>query len=373
MPDYKAEFDSMVALLVETDPSQSDLLASQLRAEWGSRWRTIIKEHRDARGASMPSFYFDYVENPLLNLQAAYSRPSHCGYIAIYSAAVPIVFDLFYRLLSHPKVLPTVGNAGAESDRGNLGLFIDYRTILANRPPSRQLLSDLAPLDAERRQYAHWLAEIALTFLMLHELAHITLGHCEHAGGGSPLVELAATGPSSGGLGRQAFEIAADCAASLATYLSLLVKVSDRHKAERAMMEKGTTLVVPDQLIIFDWVFAIYVMFWAFGQEIDLSRLDIATHPPAPRRATRAFNCVYAFLKREIGEDARQQMARECERGINAGAIALDQISGGALRPKLDQYQILEENGTMNAHLQRIVAEWDKIKTDIKKYQHGDM
>src|SRR2546421_441590 len=91
------------------------LFDGRLLAEVKASADEVIRKHCDARGPKMPHIHFDFIDSPRIQAWAWYSRPIHSGYIGMYAGTVFLLYDIFYRMMSHPKILPTIGDASLES------------------------------------------------------------------------------------------------------------------------------------------------------------------------------------------------------------------------------------------------------------------
>jgi hypothetical protein len=353
-------------------------LANQLRSAYLSKAKEIIQGHIIARGAAMPAFYFNYVNNPELNLKAGYDRNDHCGYVGIFTGAVPLIYDMFYRMLSHPKILPEIGNVAIESARQpycSEGLWSDYNELFVHRGNHGKHLANVLPADPSRRKHANQLAECALEFLILHELAHITFGHCEYANthlGLSLLTELNAKNPPAvNNLKRQAIECAADGYAALTSWSGRLQRISESEKSAKALLDKSTRMVVPDELIMFDWSFSIYTMFLMFDNDTDSTSMEGSLYPSPRHRMIRALHGVHNLMRYKAPENAKLQMEKASQAAIDAAGMALVEITNGTAVSRLNVMATLYENGSFDAHWGKIVAEWHNIESEVAKFQHA--
>lgn len=91
----------------------------------------------------------------------------------------------FMALLTHPAILPQVGDVAQERARfdwAESGLFDLTVGAMYKHPPreDNQLPIWLYPQTEERRMYALLLANLAIEYITCHELAHILCGHIDY-------------------------------------------------------------------------------------------------------------------------------------------------------------------------------------------------
>ena len=134
------------------------------------------------------------------------------------SGAIFLIYELFFRMMSHPGVIVRVGNPGREQVRPShsAGLFTNHEHLKASRTGSwiEQ------PNDPTRTAHASLMAVQVVDFIVHHEIAHIRHGHCEYLNSrlGIPFIaEAVATGGPHADLFlmRQALEVDADTFAAV--------------------------------------------------------------------------------------------------------------------------------------------------------------
>ncbi|HSR68260.1 MAG TPA: hypothetical protein VLU25_09985 [Acidobacteriota bacterium] len=166
-------------------------------------------------------FHFDLVANEHLNATASRYGGTHL--IGLNVGTILNLETFFSMLLSHPKVLPEVGDCSREMQWISSLSACDWRqpcktalkgAALLQEPPSS------FPLDEARRLYAHRLAILSVDFVFFHEMGHLANGHIEFLetrGRGAALRELESGGPPAAdeALDLQALEFNADSHAIL--------------------------------------------------------------------------------------------------------------------------------------------------------------
>jgi hypothetical protein len=126
---------------------------------------------------SVPEIKFGFLH--CLELGAKAKRTAEgVYYIGLNSGSVLLMYDTFYRMLSHKEILTEIGDC----DRENIshpslpGYHIDALWI-----KNKSTIDDteLLPKDPTRYCYARHLADLALNFLLVHELNHVAHGHLD--------------------------------------------------------------------------------------------------------------------------------------------------------------------------------------------------
>ena len=322
----------------------------------------------------MPLFYFDYVDHPSLQAWAYYDKPEHCGMIGMHTGAVLLVYDLFYRTLSHPQILKSIGNASAESDArtfSKLGIYGNYKRLEKARGKSLTL-SDVMPRDPERREYAERLAKIAMEFFVLHEVSHVTYGHSEYFNDPkTPLfMEFSGGVSKRDPLVRQFTEIVADSHAALTSWIRRLQNADLSDRTRRGKLDKSPEIVVPDELFMFDWTFAIIYMFWLFDHDTDPKKIAASTHPPPLQRMELANTDIFRMLKKMAPPDAQEQWDRARTKAAIEANDSLGIFGSGQMLKKLRDYSKLKIDGMLDDHLTNIMDVGQKVKGDISKFSH---
>src|SRR5260370_38279539 len=145
---------------------------------WVRRVKTALDVMR------LPEIYFDYLSSGSVNAVA--SETLGYGYIGRTWGAIAVLGDLFFRMLSHPDVLPFIGISSGEALDESLkdGISLDATSFQARRrgdtDPRQNQVWATVPKDPLRCHFARLCGRAATDFLILHELAHIGYGHLRY-------------------------------------------------------------------------------------------------------------------------------------------------------------------------------------------------
>lgn len=128
----------------------------------------------------LKQFHFDFIERQSLNAIA--SSRDEVGLVACHSGSFDNIASFFTLLLSHPKVLPGVGDPSREKDwilsLKDCDWSASWSAILENID-MRETPPPNYPIDPDRALFAHSLAILAMDFLFFHEIGHLVGGHLE--------------------------------------------------------------------------------------------------------------------------------------------------------------------------------------------------
>ncbi len=228
------------------------------------------------------------IDNSELN--AAASSDSSADYITVNLGAVERIFGTAYGLLSTPSFLPNVGNAAAENKPQTLfNGFPPMPLVRTSRPPA--VIATRIPNDPTRLLIAMHLAELAIEFLLFHEIGHVVGGHLEFIGHNT-LMELDSTRHLQGPSMSQILECDADL---FACDIMSAVQMTD----EAADNEYSLAPNVPwskRDFALLTYCTALGMLFRVFyhGASVDVACSN-STHPHPAVRASLV--CSYAFTR----------------------------------------------------------------------------
>jgi hypothetical protein len=233
---------------------------------------------RDAAAAApkMPPIHFDWIHNEEINACAfAHQRMYFVGVNAGTSA---YLHSLFSRMLSHPRILPDIGNAANEDEnrvpptplrigKGEL--------VAANFIP-------VIPKDPERRYVYEYLTRTAFKFLIGHEITHLIHGHIaykEDRFGQRGIRELGwKKRDPEPPLTRQTLEMDADMGATALQVAFVMLAVENVAKIKDDLMARF--FKSPEQAMYY-LALGISPFFRMFGDEpVPAADADVEMYPP---------------------------------------------------------------------------------------------
>jgi hypothetical protein len=248
--------------------------------------RSIVADAQSACTVPPPIF-IDIVNNDAVNAWALREQGTY--FIGLYSGAIAVLDLLFYRVLADANLLKGVGDASRErSDLPQLQLL---------EPDSLRMVEfgavNLTPHDAVRESHASLLQHLALEFLVIHELCHVTNGHVGLLAdtGSGPIGEAGwVPAGDKAPVFRLAIEWDADaCAANIA----LARFFEDIQHPKSRLLPRGLYLRDPAQALS-TWAFAVSALFRVFGDcpfgNIDLP--NIGALPDRFRQVMAMFSAI---------------------------------------------------------------------------------
>ncbi|MCH7687131.1 MAG: hypothetical protein IH899_10700, partial [Planctomycetes bacterium] len=161
-PDaFASPFDDVVEDFVEKGRVLYESLVDHMRPQWKQRPLEIL-----------------IVDNPSLDARA--NHYADRDQICIFRGALELIYGNILGLLSTPTFFPAMGDIKNEVRPQNLpGGRFPRVPLLKNISDADQRTSLFFPNDQTRMTVAQILAELALEFLIYHEIGHIVGGHLE--------------------------------------------------------------------------------------------------------------------------------------------------------------------------------------------------
>jgi hypothetical protein len=289
--------------------------------KWDSSYGHILKLAnsliRSAREhlPRLPNIHFDFILNGSFN---AYAFKADGRYFIGFNTGTQYLLQLvFHRMLSDPQLFENVGNPSEE--RGDLLPLTGYAAH-AEHMYQAGIYPDL-PQNNLRYSYSCNLIRHAIYFLVGHEIAHITRGHVDYMLSKSGIGFFPELGwkeaESDEKMEGQCLETDADRRSTISAVFSLYER--SKLKATRGSVEEE----------LFDWAFAMNVVFRLFGDiQFNRDTAGSSRYPPLPIRrliaTIVAHRCVIEDWDPNLGEAALKAFKRAalyCE-------IAFSQILG---------------------------------------------
>ncbi|MBN8695732.1 MAG: hypothetical protein J0L87_04310 [Bacteroidetes bacterium] len=128
-----------------------------------------------------PVIYFDFIYNTKLNAVATITKEK-VYLIGVNSGTIIILNDLFLRMMSYPTLVKQVGDPSVETQQNPTleKYYFDATKLVSSKDSDFNYYEIAQPIDKVRQEYADHLIEIAIDFLVAHELTHIINGHVDY-------------------------------------------------------------------------------------------------------------------------------------------------------------------------------------------------
>lgn len=144
----------------------SDKVFQALVNHWRPTVYGVISQSRYMGRKLSDDIYADFTDNWEINAVATvFERKDIVG---IYSGLLVCLYDTFMTLLSDPRLLPDIGMPDEEQQS-----FSDLSSGLINR----EKILNYRPQSQYRISYALFLCNIAVQFILQHEVGHLVRGH----------------------------------------------------------------------------------------------------------------------------------------------------------------------------------------------------
>jgi hypothetical protein len=257
------------------------------------RFETLIASARTLI-PGLPPIHLDFIFNGSVNACAFKSEGIY--FLGITTGTIFMVRFLVMRMLSDARLFPFTGNPEEESS--------DLPPIIGYVPEAQQMYESgfrpERPNTEARLAYANHLFDLALFFLVGHEIAHITLGHVDYMCSShriGVITEMTWIDPQTERcLERQCFEMQADSRSAFSGISSLI----ETYKARSKETPPWARSPENEGQLIFDWAFAMNLLFRIFGDSrFNAPQILTTTYPPLPLRRAMVTSFAYGFVMRD--------------------------------------------------------------------------
>lgn len=223
---------------------------------------------------NLPPIYFDFIKNSSINAVAFKAGGRY--FIGINTGTLYMLRSVIGRILSDARLFRRIGDPDKESN--DLEPLSDY-SVDADELLKKMPL--MTPRDPIRANYAYFLQDQAIMFLIGHEIAHITRGHVDYLANNRHIVtkeiEKDAIGDHKEIIERQAIEMDADGRSIYSRIDSLRITFED---PATPPLPWAPNAQGPGQLLQ-DWAVSLNIVFHLFGERsFTLSDLSKTHHPP---------------------------------------------------------------------------------------------
>lgn len=313
------------------------------------------------------SIYFDFEHSPEVNAWATKFQGSYL--IGISSGAMILLSLLMESILAHPQTFPAIGDPTNESQK------VKYMDWSSKNPNAEIMYKNFIPvmaIDKYRSRYSNYLTQLAISFLLGHEIAHIARGHVDflHKMYGLPFLSEVRWNNSFGSeikIKRQAIESDADRRSiySRAHSAQLLFESTD---LETIQKHQNRTITISD--LQFDWMFAVNVLFRMFGDASFASdRLEKSDYPPLAMRRAMAMDYTYRLLRSKYGEQNKDALFATIEYAIVAAEKSFELIGASIAEGGFNQ----SFEADSIKHMEKVIGCWNSIKSEVALHTHEDL
>jgi hypothetical protein len=313
---------------------------------------------------------FVLVNNGAFNAFAMVDRDTDI--IAMNLGLLLTLNNLFLAMMSHPDVLPKVGDPSLETS-----LHYDVQKTTVDIYSASAEAKSLAPKDPDRNDYALKLSWIARNFILEHEMCHIFNGHVDWLNQRKKIGALEETGalPTStlSLINRQTLEMDADCYGATYAVLEIFRNGGPTHTLGNPFMNSYKDAMYAIH-------FALYATFRLFhnkplGEIGDLLGNNI--HPPA---VLRQFIALAAMASRTIDNtdvsrhlDALEhtEIATRAMRGVEAAFLFLSRRAWDS-KSAFDDARFPEGiSEACLAALNKLQNNWRNLREELQPFRRG--
>ena len=271
-----------------------------------------------------PVVHIGFILNPTLG--AVVTKFEGEYYIGVHVGTEIILMNLFGRMLSSPSILSQFGDASLET--GAKQLFNPHTSsmdqlFIQSDSTEDVAMEEASPVGTERKSLVRLLTIIALSYLILHENAHIVNGHLDYLMKSQDLVcfdesdDFIQTGETL--LESQVLEYDADCYASV----KITELMGQFLKEPQHFMINPKLFVQEHKQMLYLMGFACYSMFRLFGaSNKPINQLLMRSHPPFEFRSKCLINTASSILyEREKRGGYTEGFSLECSRLLGDSVI----------------------------------------------------
>ena len=281
-----------------------------------------------------------------------------------------ILEDLFCRMMSHPAILPHIGNP----DREQAKKIYNPRTsdavkLLIAKPFEERI----QPTDQARYAYALSLSKVAFQFIVLHEFSHLHFGHIHYVKIYSKDLLIVEDNnvdyKTLTELNYQTLEMDAD-ANGLSQCLRYLLDLG-AHRDFILSKDFAPFFKTPED-VIFKMSFAIQSVFSLYdSNDYQPELFNKFSHPPIGIRQAHKDHYLVQILELIYLGDNIEKLWEAVMEGSGKCMEAFNLISETKVSYK-NYFNAMEQQFDKD-HLDTILLNWKKIRPELSKYTRGKL
>jgi hypothetical protein len=311
-----------------------------------------------------------YVNNAQIGAFCATHPPDEFGigvdFVGIHTGSVPAIYNAFLRILSRKDTFEYVGNVDLEVDDRS------YTPYLSHKMELRSDFKFTCPNCPVRFNFALLLADLALEFILLHEIAHLKNGHVDWLESD----HFALISAEDKNLRIQACEMDAD---SEAVRWVMNRRFERAHR--RAALPLGTTCTVSDwadfklmenpQKLIHHILYGVYIVFRLFDSKLwSLSSQKNGIHPTHPARQSMIITTIGEIIK------GHRYYAYSIEEYISNLPLVIASAEKSFafvqdIKPDPSRILSVYENGEFSDYIEMLGDAWSSIRPELMGFQRS--
>lgn len=319
----------------------------------------------------IPNIYFDYIDNAYFNAVASISSEG-IYLIGLNVGSVIIIYDLFFRMLANPNILQHIGMSSLEKNVQPTirNYYTDANLMLIYGDFDYNKYQMAIPLDKVRQIYARHLVDIAIDFLVAHELTHIINGHIDYLNEKSDISEYEErifVYNENDVLTRQTLEMDAD---SLAVSKGLANAIR-RHLGEQKVSEDRKPFYSSFNDTVFNWGLAVLSMIrvWVECNVYKTVNSKILTHPHPRLRQVMILATVHEYLLNYY-----PVQYKDFEKEIFGEIIKTVELTYNSVTGKnIDKDEFLRAIKSGEEYVPKVLQHWENIRKDLLKNSYVEL
>lgn len=315
----------------------------------------------------MPRIHFDWVNSGHLNALAFKEHGKY--FIGVTSGALYIIHLLFNLMLADSRFLRDIGNPDEETTQDPI---LDWSE---NWTPTAHELYEFGvqianPKNAYRQLYAAHLEQELMSFLIAHELTHITNGHIAYGNAQMGYTALQERGWVKGEdeppLTSQTCEMDADSGAVCDSIGSIKIKFTD---PERAPTELWKPYYENPESACFTWAVAVSMFFRLFGDgRFEGESLMDMVYPPFRIRQQMALGTATTYIM----ERWDNGLTESCSQAMVNGMMEVERAFPLMTNTPYSVQGIRESAGPIGlAHSNLLIEHWKTVlRSELSPHAH---